>query len=278
MNILNSEIEQHYYQPKLYNEIINKLTKKGIDINKLSRKDLAAVDEFHVRGAEISRELAKAAKLNNSKLLDIGCGIGGPCRLLAEEFNCTTTGLDLSKEYINTAIALSKLVGLNTSTNFIHGDALNLPFKNNSFNVVWTQHLLVNINNRDKLFREIERVLTNNGTLVYYDVFKKGNKNIRYPLPWAKESKISFIESTSEMDTTLNRLGFMKIVSTDQTQVGIVFFEKLLTRISKHGIPELGLSILMGEYFFEKISNFLNALKEESVILESGVYKKQIIQ
>lgn len=274
MEIFNSAIEQHYYLPNLYDKIVQQLLKKGVDLNKLTRKDIAAVDEFHVRGAQISRELANIAKLNNSKLLDIGCGIGGPCRLLAEEFNCNATGIDLSKEYINTAISLSKLVGLNNCTNFIHGDATKLPFKNNSFNVVWTQHLLVNISNIDRLFDEINRVLTKKGTFIYYDVFKKGSKEIQYPTPWANESKISFIHSASEIKCKLNGLGFTKVQSTNETEAGIVFFEKLLTRISKHGIPELGLSILMGEYFFEKITNFLNALKNGSIILESGVYKK----
>lgn len=274
MNILSSEIEQHYHQPELYNQIIRKLTIKGFDINNLSQKDIAGVDEFHVRGEEISRELAKIAKLNNSKLLDIGCGIGGPCRLLAGEFNCITTGVDLSKEYIKTATALSKLVGLNNCTNFIQGNATNLPFEDNKFDVVWTQHLLVNISNRDKLYSEIDRVLNKNGTFIYYDVFKKGNINVKYPMPWAEESKISFIEPTSEMASTLSTLGFKKIHTTDQTEIGIQFFEKLLHRISKYGIPKLGLSILMGESFINKITNFLSALKEENIILESGIYKK----
>ncbi|MGQ1911283.1 class I SAM-dependent methyltransferase [Marinifilum sp. RC60d5] len=272
------EIEQHYHKDNLYEKILKKLSEQQSNLKNITRKDIASVDEFHVRGEEVTRELANTANVNYSKVLDIGCGIGGPCRLLADEFNCSVTGIDLSEEYIKTAISLSKLVGLSNATNFIKADASNLPFNNNYFDVVWTQHLLVNISNRDKLFREIERVLTNNGTFVYYDIFKKGNKKIRYPMPWAKESKISFVEYTSEMDITLNRLGFMKIESTDQTQVGIKFFEKLLKRIAKHGIPEMGLSILMGDYFFEKISNFLDALKKESIILESGVYKKQIIQ
>lgn len=55
------------------------------------------------------------------------CGIGGPCRMLAEEFNCEVTGIDLSHEYIKIAQKLSELVGHQDKTKFMQRDALNLP-------------------------------------------------------------------------------------------------------------------------------------------------------
>ena len=57
-------------------------------------------------------------------VLDVGCGLGGPCRMLADEYNCQVTGLDLSNEYIRTAKELSKLVKLDSKTSFIQGDVI----------------------------------------------------------------------------------------------------------------------------------------------------------
>ena len=71
---------------------------------------IAAVDEFHVRGAEVTRELASQIKLDNLRVLDVGCGLGGPSRMLADEFGCRVTGIDLNDEYIRTATGLSELV------------------------------------------------------------------------------------------------------------------------------------------------------------------------
>jgi len=274
MEILTSQIEKHYYRQDLYEDILNRLKDIGVDINNVNRKDIASVDEFHVRGAEISKELAKKANINNAELLDVGCGIGGPCRMLADEFNCNTTGIDLSKEFIKTAINLSKLVGLDTSTSFLQGDATNLPLKDNSFDVVWTQHVQMNISNKEKFYTEIDRVLRNNGTFIYYDIFKKGNDQVNFPMPWANKTEISFLSPPTEMNTILNNLGYKQLQSSNETENGIIFFEKLLKKIAENGPPKLGLNVLMGTTTKEKITNLLNALKEDKIILQSGFYKK----
>lgn len=275
MSILNSQIEEHYFHPDLYNDIINRLKELNVDLNNVTRKDIARVDEFHVRGVEVSRELAKTANINRSKVLDIGCGIGGPCRMLANEFNCDTIGIDLSNEYVATANSLSELVGLSHKTKFIHGDATNLPFQDNTFEVVWTQHVQVNISDKLKFYSEIDRVLTNNGLFIYYEVFKNGNGEVDYPVPWADDPRISFLEQSSKIDSMLEKLGLIKEQFTDQTENGIIVLERLLDRISKCGTPRLGLNVLMGETTKDKMSNLLNGLKEGKIHLESGVFKKQ---
>ncbi|MDD2548787.1 MAG: methyltransferase domain-containing protein [Bacteroidales bacterium] len=277
MEIIGTQIEKHYHQPNLYNDIINRLKELDVDLNTVTRKDIAAVDEFHVRGVEVSRELAKIANINNARLLDIGCGIGGPCRMLADEFNCDTVGIDISKEYVATASKLSELVGLSHRTKFINGDALNLPFQNNEFDVVWTQHVQVNINDKLKFYSEIDRVLSRNGAFIYYEVFKNGNEEVNYPLPWADESKISFLEHSSKIDSILQQVGWVKKQSTNQTENGIKVLEKMHNRLSKRGVPRLWLNVLMGASTKDKIANLLNGLKEGKIYLESGIYNKKVV-
>ena len=247
----------------------------GVDLNNVSRKDISGVDEFHVRGAAVSRELAEIANIHNAKLLDIGCGIGGPCRMLADEFDCDTIGIDLSREYVETANRLSELVGLNHKSKFIQGDATNLPFQDNTFDVVWTQHVHMNISDKLKFYSEIVRVLNNKGAFIYYEVFKKGNKEVSYPTPWADESKISFLEQSSKMNAILEQLGLIKEQSIDQTESGIQILERSLNRMPKHNSPRLGLNVLMGATTKDKMTNLLNGLKEGVIHLESGVYKRQ---
>ena len=141
MENLNQNIENHYLKEELYEDILNRLKEQGIDLNEVKRSDIAGVDEFHVRGAAVSKELADSLNLEGATVLDVGCGLGGPCRMLADEYNCQVTCLDLSKEYIRTAKELSKLVKLDSKTSFIQGDATSLPFEDNTFDVIWTQHV-----------------------------------------------------------------------------------------------------------------------------------------
>ena len=136
MESLNQNIKNHYLREKLFEDIINRLKEQNIALDNVIRSDIAGADEFHVRGATVSKELASCINLYGLNVLDVGCGLGGPCRMLADEYNCQATGIDLSNEYIRTANKLSKLVKLNSKTTFIQGDATQLPFEDNVFDVV----------------------------------------------------------------------------------------------------------------------------------------------
>ena len=206
--------------------------------------------------------------------MDVGCGIGGPCRMLADEFGCQVTGIDLSEEFIRTATKLSDLVGLSDHTTFVCGDATDLPFKDQSFDAVWTQHVQMNVKDKVKFYSEIYRALKDGGTFIYYDIFKKNGEEVNYPMPWANEPAISFLVEMSGTQDILNELGLSQVQVTDETDNGIVFFENLVGKIQKSGPPKLGLNVLMGDTTKSKIINLLNGLKAGKLMLQSGVYNK----
>ena len=270
-----TSVQAHYHRPDLYETIIEKLQEQGVDLARVSRKDIAGVDEFHVRGAEVSMELAMSLDLKGKTLLDVGCGIGGPCRMLAELYHCQATGIDLNEEYIRTAERLSQLVGLSEHTNFLRANATELPFEDHSFDVVWTQHVQMNIQNKVSFYQEIFRVLNPGGSFLYYDIFKRDNTPIVYPVPWADEASISFLFPPEEMNRLLLDIGFRVLHTKDQTEKGIAFFEKLMKRIKEKGPPKIGINLLMGEKTPVKIGNLLSALKEGKLQLQSGVYSKE---
>lgn len=269
-------VENQYYTPGLFENILERLGQQGIDVSKVTRENISGVDEIHVRGAEVSIELAKEAKLEYSRVLDVGCGIGGPARMLANQFGCKVTGVDLNQEYIRTAQRLSELVGLQSSTKFIQANALDLPFKKGSFNVVWTQHVQMNIRDKGKFYSEIDRVLSNQGLLMYYDIFRKNTADVDYPVPWADNSSISFLGTIENMDFILTKLGLLKIHTTDQTSNSVRFLTDLFDNLKMNGPPKLGLNVLMGKSTREKLGNILKGLEEEKIVLQSGIYKKII--
>ncbi|WP_208103800.1 class I SAM-dependent methyltransferase [Flagellimonas ochracea] len=274
MDSLNKKIETHYLKKGLYEDILVRLKEQNIDLNQVTRHDIAGVDEFHVRGSEVSKELASSINIKGSKVLDMGSGIGGPCRMLAHQYDCDTIGIDLSSEFVKTANALSKLVGLNHKTKFIQGSATALPFDDNSFDVVWTQHVQMNIPDKQKFYGEARRVLKPGGYFLYYDIFTTHVGPIEYPMPWANHESFSFLIGIDEVASILNNLGFLKISTTNQTEAGITFFKSLFTKIETSGPPKVSLSLLMGESTLSKLSNLFSHLQKNLLILESGVYQK----
>ena len=274
MENLNQNIEHHYFKEKLYEDIIKRLEEQAIDLTKVKRADIAGADEFHVRGAEVSKELANSIDLKEASVLDVGCGIGGPCRMLAEVYNCKVTGIDLSNEYIRTAKKLSELVKLDHKTTFLQGDATSLPFGDNTFDVVWTQHVQMNIPNKKKFYSEINRVLKVGGHFLFYEILKKENGAINYPMPWASHANLSFLFKAEEMNDLLREFGFVQEQSTNQTQAGIDFFNALVTQLKTFGPPKMGLNVLMGETTKPKLMNLLTHLQSGELELKSGVYRK----
>lgn len=269
----DTQVTSHYAYYDLYEAIVQALH-AGIPADKVTRKDIATIDEFHVRGQEVSRELAMAAGIQpGMRVLDAGCGLGGACRMLADEFGCDVTGIDITEDYIRTAIRLSALTGLQHKTRFVHGSVLSLPFNDNSFDVVWTQHVQMNIADKKTFYAEIKRVLITGGRLVYYDILSHDHLPIMFPVPWATGEHISFLITPGELHTLLQESGFTRIRTTDETSKGVAFFDHLFNRISQKGLPALGLHLLMGNTAMEKLHNLHSNLRNGTIVLESGTYQ-----
>ena len=135
-------INTHYGVSGILDSIRDALTFMGKDMDHLIPSDLVLVDAFHLRGRESTLELADRAGIQPGlSVLDVGCGLGGSVRYLASERECNVTGIDLTEEYVNVATALSKLVGLENTAHFHHASALEIPFENETFDLVWTEHV-----------------------------------------------------------------------------------------------------------------------------------------
>ena len=114
MTTYAQSINTHYGDTQLRPRIFTSLMNAGKDVTALTREDIFTFDEFHIRGREATRDLARLANLGKGdKALDLGCGLGGPARTFASEFGCDVTGIDLTEEYIEAAQLLSEHLGEN---------------------------------------------------------------------------------------------------------------------------------------------------------------------
>lgn len=130
----------------------------------------ATFDQFHIGGLASTAELARRLHLGSRHLvLDAGCGLGGPSRYLAATFGCGVIGVDLTPTYIAISEMLSRHAGLAGLIDYQVADIAQLPFPVNVFDVVWTQHAVMNVADRDRLYREFRRVLKPGGQLAFFD-------------------------------------------------------------------------------------------------------------
>src|ERR1700748_3328885 len=166
-----AKITQHYERPSLVEYLRNTLATSGLGERRLSSKDLAPLDQFHSQGLAATVELAQALPLNEAtRVIDIGSGLGGPSRYLAETYGCTVQGIDLSQSFVDAADFLAERAGLKGKLNYQRGNALALPFSSEQFDVAWTQHVAMNIADRAGLYREAFRVLRHGGRFAIHDL------------------------------------------------------------------------------------------------------------
>lgn len=265
----------HYAQRDLAAVITNALLAAGKDPDRLQIEDLASIDEFHVRGSNATREFARDLGLDkNMKVLDVGSGLGGALRHIAREFGCRAVGLDLSADYCRVAASITRSLGLESLVSFQQGNALDIPFPDASFDVVWTQHASMNIPDKGKLYNEIWRVLRPGGRLALYDILAGPGGDVYFPVPWARDPSCSFLSTSQQLLDILAETGFEILVWRDVTESGRSWFRHMQDKLHRNGPPPLGLHLLLGNDFRQMAHNqFLN-LEEERVTLIEAVVRR----
>ena len=105
----------------------------------LRLEDLAPLDQFHSGGLQATVTLAQRVNLQaGMRVLDVGGGVGGPARLIARDYGCRMTVLDLTEDYCQIGELLTQRTGQSDRVTFMHGSALQIPFPDHSFDIVWT--------------------------------------------------------------------------------------------------------------------------------------------
>ena len=261
-------VADHYKKGNLAETILAALTAAGKDIDRLTIDDLAPVDEFHTGGRNATARLAQMAEVGAAQqVLDVGCGIGGPSRYLASAFGCQVTGLDLTAEYIAVAQMLAQRVGLSSNVSYRQGDALDLPFADAAFDLVWSQNAAMNIENRERFYDEMRRVLKKSGRLAIQDVAGGPGGEPYYPAPWAREASISFLRTPEKTRDLLDRAGFRVLHWHDSTAEAIEGYRARAKAIEAGALPPLGTHVLIGSEFPIMTRNLLRGIEERRISL-----------
>ena len=268
---LNDSLGTHYAGSDLLAAVQRALATLDAEPGTLSPRHWAALDEFHVRGAEATRALAGFLGVAPGwRVLDLGCGLGGAARYLAREHHCRVLGLDLTADYCRVGQWLTRQLGLTERVAFIQADAAHLPLTDGAFDAVWTQHTAMNIPDKAGLYAGIRRVLKPTGQLALYDVLAGPGGEPHFPVPWASEPAQSFLATPDELRQQLHDAGFTVSHWRDVSAAGLTWFERQAAR--GDGSPRaLGLHLLLGSALPTMIRNLRRNLAEGRVILLEAV-------
>lgn len=152
---------------KEYREIINQTYNEPL----LKCVDITERNDFYGlvawRGVPFLGE--KLGLTPNSHLLELCSGIGGPARFFAKTYGCKVTGIDLSEFNYRTAQKRTKEAGLDHLVHFIHGNALEIPFPDESFTHVFGCEAWAYFPDKVQLYKAAYRVLKPGGVIAFLE-------------------------------------------------------------------------------------------------------------
>ena len=266
-------VESHYTRSDLGEAILAALKAAGKDIDHLTPDVLAPVDEFHGGQRPATVRLAELVGFTGiERVLDVGSGLGGPSRYLAWHYGCRVSGVDLTAEFVRVAEMLTRLTGLVDKVDYRQGNALDLPFEGESFDVVWSQNTAMNIADRDRLYTEMRRVLKPGGKLALQEVAAGPGRLPHYPVAWAREPNISFLFSPEATREKLEEAGFRVLVWQDTTEPSLEAARRRAQ--AAEAAPALGRHLILGSDWAAMSRNSLRNLEERRVAEFNAVLER----
>lgn len=192
-------------------------------------------------------------QLNKESLLDLGCGIGNlTAALKKEKPSLKVTGIDINKK------AIKKANTLFPQTNFLKADISNLPFKNNTFEIITGFDILEHLSNPKKVLKEVYRILKKGG-IVHFSTPLEGQPGTLYwllsYLNWHGKEKYAGHQQK------FSRSSFLKLIKKSG-------FKIINQRFSFHFFGQL-LDVLFYLFLAKKMKRGL----EEEIDSQSGIKK-----
>ena len=266
-----SGLESHYSARDIEARILAGLRAAGLNPEqRLSPAELAALDHFHTGGLRATRELLEVAQVaGGERVLDIGSGLGGAARLLASAVGCRVDCIEMSPDYCAGAVLLNRLTGLDDLIEVHRGSALELPFADDSFDVVWMQNVGMNIADKRTLYSEIARVLKPGGRYVFQEMAAGDAATSYFPLPWATDPGDSFLVSADEMRSVLDGCGLVAELFEDTSDVHL---SRTIANATPAAGGQLGLAVYV-DNLAQKAGNARRSLEEGQVRLVRGVFR-----
>lgn len=264
-------LKEHYATPGIREKLLAGLEKLGKTTDTVVPADLKGVEEFHMGGLPATMHLLESMEFSeDDQVLDAGCGIGGVSRDIAANFKVASVdGVDLTPEYVELASEINSWPLVKETfwggvcPKFTQGSILSLPYPDSSFTKVVMLHVGMNIEDKDALFKEFNRVLKPGGKVGVYDIMRlRRGVELPYPMPWSSRPETSFVQTPGSYVTSMEAAGMIPRKLDNRREAVMELLAKQVAAMKEGAPSPIQLGILFGETGPQKGANISNMAKE----------------
>lgn len=228
------------------------LQSRGLDTGDLSVDDLTSLghlDQYHYYGTAACDEAIDVLGLNSDRrVLDIGSGIGGPARYLADKTGCTVHGVEMKDDLVAMSRKLTDRVGLDDHVTFTNDDAANIEFSTDRYDhaVMWL--VLIHIDNPQALLESLTTALHQQGTILIEAIANNGLSSTQQDI-LRQTIDASDVLTESELVEYCSEAGFVDIKTCDLTDAWTNWTQHRYTLFTENQEPFVDLH---GEQIYQQ--------------------------
>lgn len=255
-----NRMKLYHHPDRVYNE----LNARGYDKGKLSVQDLSSFDQYHYLGTDAVDEAINILNINSSdRVIDIGSGIGGPARYLANKTGCQVTALELQKELHQIGYSLTERCDLTHLVNHQCGDILEFP-EDDKFDFVVSWLAILHIPDRHSLFSKCHNILKDEGSMFIEDFYKINEFTEKEKQVLYQDISCEYLPTLEMYKKQIMDCSFRKVEVADKTDSWRKFVEERMEKFiqdRKHQIE------IHNEEIFDDLNDFY---KKMNWLFESG--------
>lgn len=160
--------------------------------------------------------LLDGTRPEGKKILDLGCGIGGPALEMARTHRARVVGIDLEAPLIERARSAAARHGLDGRCEFVTVEPGRLPFDDESFDIVLTSGALTQTSHSEELVKDCFRLLRPGGFMTCYEWMRTEQDYSEDMLYWIKMEELTFdMRTLDQFRSMFDDAGFVDIRTSD---------------------------------------------------------------
>ncbi|KAF0096181.1 MAG: sarcosine/dimethylglycine N-methyltransferase [Puniceicoccaceae bacterium 5H] len=210
---------------------------------------------FDASRRTVERMASKLKQPEGARLLDIGAGYGGSCRYLVKNKGYDCTALNLSVVQNDRDRQMNKEQGLDDRIDVVDGTFEDLPFEDNSFDMVWSQDAILHSGDRKLVFKEVDRVLKPGGEFIFTDPMQKPDVDEKLLAPVLARIDLSSMGSIEVYEQYAKELGWEVVEVERATEKLVMHYSRVLQELKSR---ETELKGAVSDDYIERMKTGLN--------------------